>query len=448
MPVTGITPSGSAGWRSGARFTLFVLFFASILAFLDRQMLNILVEPIKRDLRIGDLQFSLLQGMAFSAVYCLASFPVAILADRFNRKAVILVSLLVWNAMTLVFGLSTSFGMLLVARMGLAIGEAGLTPAAISIIRQIYPPEKQSGAVAWIAFSLYAGGGLSMLVGGPALDALAAMDAPPLGLSPWRILFLGSFAIGVVGLGLVTTMREPKRPATPSTQASFRNFLAFVSERRAPVVCYLAAGIALNAIVYAVMSWAPAMLMRNHGWSTQQTGLAFGAVYMIGGGAGALIAGRAVPWLRSSEPAGSVVRLLRFACVLIGIALLFAAHAPDGTVAIVFLAFAMLGVGALVGVGVFGFQALFPAMFSARAVAVNFLVSGTLGASLGPSGVALLKGWMGGTDAATGPALGWFVAGAAFWAFLWLSAFLPFLRTGRVAGRDEPIAHGKPIKSG
>ena len=438
----------SGGWRSTTRFTLFVLFFASILAFLDRQMLNILVEPIKRDVGIDDLQFSLLQGMAFSAVYCLASFPVAILADRFNRKAVILVSLLIWNAMTLVFGLSAGFGMLLVARMGLAIGEAGLTPASISIIRQIYPPEKQSGAVAWIALSLYAGGGLSMLVGGPALDALAALDAPPLGLAPWRILFLGSFVLGLVGLALVLTMHEPGRAATAPAQASFRNFFAFLSARRAVVLCYLAAGIALNAIVYAVMAWAPAMLMRNYGWSTQQTGVAFGAVYMIGGGIGALAAGYAAPLLRSSEPAGSVVRLLRFACTLVAAAMMCAAHASGGSLALLALALGMVGVGAMVGVGVFGFQALFPTMFSARAVAVNFLVSGTFGASFGPSGVALLKGWMGGADTATGPALGWFTAAAALWALLWLSAFLFFLQAARRGVSTAPPGEAGPVHSG
>lgn len=428
-------------WRDTASFTLFVLFFASILAFLDRQMLNILVEPIKRDLSLSDLRFSLLQGLAFSVVYCCSAFPVAMLADRFSRKGVILASLLVWNAMTLLFGLSTGFTMMLVARMGLALGEAGLTPAAISIIRQIYPPERQPMAVSWIALSLYLGGGLSMAIAGPALDTLSAMPAPPLGLSPWRLLFVGSFAIGLVGLLLVTVMRESERTlkarASGDANGSFRSLLGQLRARWPLVVSYLAAGIALNGMVYAVMSWAPAMLIRNHGWTTATTGLAFGAAYMVGGGAGSLLGGRLVTRLKAIETAGSVVRLMRWACLLAGAALVLAAATGSGVIALCLLFAAMLGVGAIVGVNVFGFQALFPEVFSARAVAINFLVAGTLGASLGPSGVAFIKALLGGGDQATGPALGWLAGLAAVWACAWLSLFLACL-TPRTAATHTP----------
>lgn len=414
-------------------------------------MLNILVEPIKAELGLDDIRFSLLQGLAFSVVYCLSAFPVAILADRYSRKHVILASLLIWNVMTLLFGLSTGFGMMLVARMGLALGEAGLTPAAISIIRQVYPPERQPMAVSWIALSLYLGGGLSMAIAGPALDALSGASALPFGLTPWRVLFVGSFAVGVVGLLLVSTMREPARPAIATdrgaSEHSFRDLLRHLARRWPLVLCYLAAGIALNGIVYAVMSWAPAMLMRNYGWTTYRTGLSFGAVYMLAGGAGSLLGGRLVPRLRSSETAGSVVRLMRIACLLAGSSLVLASLSPDGLVALGFLFLAMLGVGALVGVNVFGFQALFPAAFSARAVAINFLVAGTLGSSLGPSGVAMIKGLLGGGELATGPALGWFAALATLWGVIWLSLFLTILKSRSSADASPPRAL-RPAQAG
>jgi len=414
--------------RSTARFTLFVLFFASILAFLDRQLLNIVVGPIKSELGIDDLQFSLLQGVAFSAVYCVAAFPVAFLSDRSSRKWVIVASILFWNVMTLCFGLANSFGMLLIARMGLALGEAGLSPAAISMIRQIYPAERQPFAVALIALSMYVGGGISMVIGGPALDALGALGAPPFGLSPWRLLYLASFLVGLVVLALVLNLQEPARPASARPHSSLRDFANAILARRSAATCYLVAGIGLNAVVYAIASWTPAMLMRSHGWSAQQTGLAFGLVYLLSGIAGALTAGRVVPRLRASEVGEAVAMLMRVAAVAVGVTVLLAAFSPSGAVALAFLCIAMFGIGAIVAIAIFGFQALFPAAFSARAVALYFLVSSSIGASLGPSLVALLARALGGGEASTGPALGIFTAAAALWSALWLTGFLRSLR--------------------
>lgn len=424
-------------WRSTAGVTLFILFCASVLAFLDRQLLNIVVAPIKAEMAISDVQFSLLQGVAFSAVYCLTAFPIAFLSDRASRKWVIVASILFWNVMTLCFGLASSFGMLLVARMGLAIGEAGLSPAAVSMIRQLYPAERQSFAVALMALSMYVGGGISMVIGGPAIDALAALDAPLFGLSPWRLLYLSSFLIGLVVLAMVLMLREPPRPAASHVQSTLRDFVNAILARRSAAICYLTAGIGLNALVYAIASWTPAMLMRTYGWSAQQTGLSFGLVYLLCGIAGALTAGRIVPRLRAAEMGEAVGMLMRLASVAVGLGVLLAAFSPTGGVALAFLCVAMFGIGAIVAVGIFGFQALFAAEFSARAVALNFLISSSIGASAGPSLVALLAQGIGGGDRATGPALGIFTALAALWSALWLTAFLRSLRSTAARGQIQ-----------
>ena len=293
-------------------FALFALFFASVLAFLDRQLLNILIRPIRADIGISDVQFSLLQGAAFAVVYSPAAFPMAYVADRFGRKPVLLASIIVWSAMTVMFGLATGFSWLLMARIGLAIGEAGLSPAAISIVRQIYPQERQSFAVAMLTISVYVGGGISMTIGGPALAALEAhADTLPMDLAPWRWLFVACAGLGLMGVLLLACMPEPKQATQTRATTSVAEFFRLMRLQRASVIAYLVAFTGLNALVYAVISWTPALFLRVHGWSEQQVGLAYGLTFIIGGIVGALGSGRLVGKLIQRGSTTATVRVIR-----------------------------------------------------------------------------------------------------------------------------------------
>lgn len=340
-------------YRTG--FTLFALFFASVLAFLDRQLLNILVGPIRTEVGISDVQFSMLQGMAFAVVYFAAAFPVATLSDRFSRKQVIVVSILAWSAMTLLFGLAGGFTLLLLARMGVALGEAGLSPASISILRQIYPEHRQSFAVAMLTVSVYLGGGLSMAIGGPALTALDAHGGPlPFGLTPWRLMFVACAILGLVGVLFLLAMPEPKREPIPRGEVSLVEFLRAIGMQRGRVAAYLAAGTGLTAVVYAIMAWTPAMLMRSYGWSPARTGLVYGMVYIAGGIVGALLSGRLVGHIARRGSPDAVVVVMRWACLLVGAATMLAVVAPNGVVAIVLTGLAMIAVGALIALNAYG----------------------------------------------------------------------------------------------
>jgi len=403
-------------------FALFALFFASVLAFLDRQLLNILIRPIRADVGISDVQFSLLQGAAFAVVYSLAAFPMAYVADRFGRKQVILASIIVWSAMTVLFGMASSFTWLLVARMGLAIGEAGLSPAAISIVRQIYPQARQSFAVAILTISVYVGGGISMTIGGPALAALES-HAASLPLEPWRLLFIACAALGLIGVVFLALMPEPRQAERAAATSSQAEFFRLLRLQRAAVGAYLTAFVGLNALAYAVMAWTPAMFMRSHAWTERQIGVAYGLTFIIGGVVGALGSGRLVGQLLQRGSANATVKVIRVAALLLGVATAMSAFVPDGTVALAFTAVGMIAMGSVIALGAFGFQALFPKAFSARAVAVYFLVPGTLGASLGPSAVPLLQRALGaGED--PGPALGIFAIALSLWAVFWLGKLL------------------------
>src|SRR5690606_13177558 len=146
----------------------------------------------------------LLQGASFAFTYAVASFPLAYLADRFSSKWVIICSVVAWSAMILVFGLATSFSFLVLARVGLALGEAGLSPAATRLFRQSYKPERQGFGVTLLTTSVYVGGCISMLIGGPTLAVLEQnMAHLPFGLAPWRLMFI---ACGLIGISAVLVL--------------------------------------------------------------------------------------------------------------------------------------------------------------------------------------------------------------------------------------------------
>ncbi len=165
-------PSSTRAWA-----TVFVLLAAYAVAFIDRQILTLLVEPIRRDLHINDTQFSLLSGLAFTLFYTVMGIPLGWLADRGSRRKLILVSVLFWSAMTASCGMAKSFGMLFLARIGVGVGEAGLSPAAFSMIADSFPPDKRSRALSLYAMGAVAGVGLALIIGGAIIGW--ASTAPP-----------------------------------------------------------------------------------------------------------------------------------------------------------------------------------------------------------------------------------------------------------------------------
>lgn len=412
--------------QTKAGYILLALFFASVLAFLDRSLLNILIRPIRGDIGIDDIQFSLLQGASFSLVYAAFTFPLAWLSDQFSRKAIILISIVVWSAMAVLFGLANSFTWLLFARMGLAIGEASLSPASIAILRQIFPPERQAFAVALLTISLYVGGGLSMAIGGPVLTFLeqpAQADGLPFGLAPWRLLFIGCGALGALGFVLLLAMPDVKREPRPRSETSVREFLRLVGRDWAAVTAFLLAFCGVVSLVVVAAAWTPAIFLRAHGWSEQQTGLGYGLVYIVGGIIGALFSGRLVGLLVARGARDAVNSVLLVAALVAGVATALLGLASSGTVALGLAFVAMLAIGPLVALGSFAFQGMFPGAFSARAVALYFLTAGTVGTSVGPTAVPLLQKALG-EGATLSQAYAIFSALAAIWAVAWLSIFM------------------------
>ena len=259
-------------------YVLGVLVVVYILNFIDRQILSILAEDIKRDLVLTDADLGFLFGAAFAVFYALFGIPLGRLADNWNRKRLLAVGLALWSTMTALSGFARDQLTLSLARMGVGVGEASASPTAYSLISDYFPKRQRATALAIYSSGLYIGGGVSLLIGakiGQSWNA-AYPGGGPLGLVGWQAAFL---AVGIPGLVLalwVLTLREPVRGAmdgvpSPSCPTPFANFLSDLSTIVPPFTLYGAwqrcpAALALNLVAAALVtlfSWGMIQLTGN-----------------------------------------------------------------------------------------------------------------------------------------------------------------------------------------
>jgi predicted MFS family arabinose efflux permease len=275
------------------RLVLAVLLVVYIFNFIDRQIVNILAEPIRRDLGLSDTQIGLMTGIAFAAFYTFLGIPVARYADRpsTNRVGLIAGALVIWSGMTALCGQAQNFVQLLLARIGVGVGEAGCTPAAHSLIADLAPPEKRASAMAFYALGIPAGTLLGMLIGGTLADAYG-----------WRTAFVVVGLPGILLAGVVVLLlRDPRRAgeamraasaAAPRRTLSNREALAEILGSRA-FLLLLAAGASAAFLTYGKGTWTTIFFQRTHGLSAGQTGFWFG----ISGGLASIAGTLAGGWL-------------------------------------------------------------------------------------------------------------------------------------------------------
>ena len=285
----------SSAYRSYALGLLVVVY---IFNFIDRSILGILVEPIKRDLGVNDTMMGFLGGIAFATFYTFLGIPIARLSDKGSRRNVLTVCLALWSGATALCGLAANFFHLLFARIGVAVGEAGASPASHSMISDMFPPERRATALGIYALGIPIGTMLGNLSGGWINEAL-----------DWRSAF---FLVGLPGVLLAVvvrfTLREPPRGAAEAIEVKteepppVKEVFQYLWARRSFRLISLGAG--LHAFVgYGVGYWIPAMFSRSHGYSTSDMGVAlfylgFASIAgtFLGGYLGDKMAGRDVRW--------------------------------------------------------------------------------------------------------------------------------------------------------
>ncbi|MFM9853590.1 MAG: spinster family MFS transporter [Sphingomonadaceae bacterium] len=280
------------GAPSSLRLVLWILLLVYVFNFLDRQIVNILAEPIRKDLGLSDTQIGLMTGLAFALFYTVLGIPIARFADRpgTNRVGLISVALVIWSGMTALCGLAQSFGQLLAARIGVGVGEAGCTPAAHSLIADLAPPAERPAAMAFYALGIPIGTLLGMIIGGVLADTIG-----------WRMAFV---VVGAPGIALALivwlAIKDPRmRAAATELRATagaaprpdLRSALTEIFGSPA-FVLLLCAGSFASFLSYGKTTWTAIFFMRTHGLSASETGFWLGVVAGAAGILGTWLGGK------------------------------------------------------------------------------------------------------------------------------------------------------------
>ncbi len=273
-----------------------VLLLAYTVAFVDRQILSLLVQPIRRDLGISDTQIGLLAGFAFALFYSMLGVPIAKLADRSSRRAIISVGVALWSLMTAVCGLSKNFFQLFLARVGVGVGEATLSPAAYSMMADYFPPHKLGKAISVYAMGLYGGAGLAMLAGSAVVSMVntaGPVELPLVGtVFAWQLTFFIVALPGLLVLALMLTVREPARRNATGTLAEksrpvpLREVFDFMRNNRKIIIGHFGGFLALGTVISAYLVWTPEFLRRSHDIGIAEAGFIYGVLLLVFGMAG------------------------------------------------------------------------------------------------------------------------------------------------------------------
>ena len=293
-----VSSSDPGAWPSPARaWALIVLMaLASVVSQFDRTVINLTVGPLKQAFSLNDTQFAMLQSVAFGIFYTVACIPLGWLADRYQRRVIMAVSLAFFSAFAIGSGLARSYMQLFLTRVGVGVGEATVTPAGLSMMSDYFPPEKLGRAVGAFFMSAPVGQAVGLIAGGLLLQWLATSSVlasgPLAGFEPWQAAFVIIGAPGLLLVPLFLLLHEPVRRGQGATAPlSVAEVTAIVRERGRALAPMFAGFCMVTLVSYTFFVWTPAVFQRTFGWNPAQAGLGFGLVVLTFGTAGAFFGG-------------------------------------------------------------------------------------------------------------------------------------------------------------
>jgi MFS family permease len=390
-----------------AWYVVVVLFLAYTSSFIDRIIMSLLVGPIKRDLVLTDTQFSLLHGLAFAIFYTLMGLPLGRLADRANRRRIISVGVFLWSLLTAACGLAKTFTHLFIARIGVGVGEATLSPSAYSMISDYFPKEKRSVPISMYSMGVFFGGGIAFILGGYVVHLVSgAADVvlPLVGaIRPWQLTF---FVVGTPGLLVVllmTTVREPVRRDVVSLSdradlqhddRSIRAALAYVKRnKRAYTSVFL--GFALLATAsYGFFTWTPEFLIRTYGWEASRAGYTFGLMVLSLGTGGTLLGGILADRALAKGKLDAKLRVSMYAGGGMLITGCLAPLMPSAPLALLFLAPTVVFLGFPVGLAPAACNFITPNQLRGQVIALYLFAVNLIGLGFAPTIVAVFTDYV------------------------------------------------------
>jgi MFS family permease len=406
-------PSERYGW-----YVVFVLCVCAMVSFVDRQIINLLVEDIKADLELSDTQISLLQGAAFALFHAFLALPLGRLADSGPRNLLITFGIIIWTVAAAACGLARSFWQLFFARMFVGIGEVTLTPAGFSMLADLFRPHRLALPLSVYTGASFVGSGIALLVGGFVIAQLGKLDVVSLPLfgvmKPWEAAFIIAAAPGIlIALLFFLTVREPLRRVSQIgsgatadiDKPSLRDVAAFC-RRELRVFAAVFGGVSLLAATqFSLGAWVPAHFIRNFGWTAPEVGYAYGIIFLTCGSAGVILGG----WMADrfqgrGQRDGHLRTALISALCTMPFTILFGL-ATDSHVAVAALAGSVFFGTMAFGAGPALIPVISPPRMRGLLVALYLLVANLIGQAGGPWLVAVFTDYVFGSSLRVGDSL-------------------------------------------
>ena len=385
-----------------ANYLLGLMFLAYVVSFIDRQVLGVLVGPIKADLQLSDFQFSLLQGAAFAILYSVMAIPLGRLTDTKNRKLIVAIGVFGWSLMTIGCGMAKNFGQLFVMRMGVGVGEAALSPAAYSMIADSFTREKLTRAMAIYKAGLYVGGGLALVLGGyiyDYYDAIPDLSFPLLGsVNAWQATFVSVGLPGFLLSFMILFIKEPTRKGmiraddgSQPASLKIREVFAFMFVEHRQLYISLFVGCSILAIVGAgYSSWFTEMLIRNFSLQRSHAGSLVGSVIIFSGLLGVFSGPVFVGYFQRRNFTDSNMRVLMFLSLALIPTSVAAPQMSSHVMALALLSVTVFFQASYMGVAAAAVQMVTPNQMRGQATAVYMFATNMLGLALGSTMVAVL----------------------------------------------------------
>jgi MFS family permease len=397
-------PASAQAW-----YLVFVLLIFYIFSFIDRQIISLLVEPIKRDLQVSDTQIGMLQGLAFALFYTFFGIPIGRLADRRNRKTIIACGVIAWSAMATWCGLAKNWTQLLIARAGVGVGEAALSPAAYSMISDAFPREKQGRAFSVYNMGIAIGAGIAMLVGGLVVAAISAEGKtyalPLVGeVRAWQFVFIVTGLPGLLLPLLLLGVHEPARRGLIKMQSAsgedfgqkvpFGEVVKFMLKHSDYYSLHFIALAMLAMVGYAVGAWLPTVIARTYGVAPAQVGLVIGLSTIFINTTGIFLAGRLCDFWAARGQADAPIKV----CMVVAIATLLTsslpAFMPSFAAAVVAICVAGLPFHGYVAMGPMAVNQVTPNQMRAQISSAYLFTVNLIGLGIGPTLVPLISDYV------------------------------------------------------
>lgn len=381
-----------------AWYVVFILLLAYTFSAIDRQILTLLVEPVRADLGLSDFEISLLQGFAFSLLFAVAGFPIARLSDSRSRRRIIAIGISFWCVMTCLCGMARNFTQLFLARMGVGVGEATLSPAAASLIADYFEPRKRA-----MAFSVYhlgypVGGGLSLVIGAAIIDSLAGIESVQLGMlgtfKPWQLAFIIVGLPGLIVAALMFSFREPVRRGVAASAAGtampVAEVLGYMRQRWKAYGAHFAAVSLMGMLAIGTTIWYPTFLIRTYGLSASEAGYSYGMIMGVCGVLGILIGGWLSVRIADRGHIDANMRVMLIAASIKFVPVVIGPLMPTATSALITMGIATFLGQVSVGVTTAAIQDITPNQMRAQATALMLFLVNIIGLGLGATFIAVI----------------------------------------------------------